>query len=114
MRILIALNENKGMDSKLSEHFGHCKIFGVYDIEEKKLSFIENKLDHSNASLTPVDQIMVHKPDIVFSLGMGERAKNLFSKEGVEVKSGNFLTLKDVLDNVDSLIDLNSSCDHSC
>ena len=110
MKILIAIEENKGADSKLSMHFGHCPFFAIFDSETENIEFIENKLDHSNPDLTPVDQIMKLKPDIVFSLGMGRKAINLFNKAGVKLKTGNFRTVGEVIKNIDKLKELDESC----
>ena len=35
MKLLIAINEDKGFNSKLSEHFGHCPYFAIYKTETK-------------------------------------------------------------------------------
>ena len=112
MKLLIAIDENKGKNSKLSEHFGHCPYFAIYDTTTKDLEFVENKLDHSNQNLTPVDQIIKFKPDIVFSLGMGQRAINLFEKKRVKVMTGKYNFVKEVIDNFDSLDKLKSECKH--
>ena len=112
MRILIPINENKGNDSKLSEHFGNCPYFGIYETDTKNINIIENKIDHSDQELTPVDQIMKFHPNVVFSKGMGSRAIGLFSKTSVKLKTGDFQTLGEVIKNVDKLEDLSSGCGH--
>ena len=55
MRLLIAINESKGLNSKLSEHFGHCPYFAIYETNTKKITIIKNKLEHSHSDMTPVD-----------------------------------------------------------
>jgi len=112
MRILIAIDNNEGLDSKLSAHFGHCSYFGVYETETKDLKIIRNEIDHSNHEITPVDQIIQLKPDIVFSLGIGQRALKLFEQKCVTVKTGNFKNIKEVLNNIDSLKELTTGCVH--
>jgi len=47
-RIFFPLLDDNGNDSKISEHFGHAPFFGVYDVENKELKIIENKLNHSD------------------------------------------------------------------
>lgn len=112
MRLLIPIDESKGIESGLSSHFGHCPFFAIYETETKKVEIVRNELDHSDPSLTPVDQIMKFKPDIVFSLGMGQRAINLFKQTNVMLKTGNLKTVKEVIDNIDNLNDLESACLH--
>ncbi len=110
MKILIPIDEKKGIDSKLSEHFGHCPYFGIYEIETKELQIIENKLDHSNSLLSPVDQIMKFKPNLIFSKGMGGKAIKLFKEKGIDIKTGEYETIKEVIENLNNLNELKKSC----
>lgn len=112
MKILIAINENKGLDSRLSEHFGHCPFFAIYETESKKFKIIKNKIDHSNEELTPVDQVMKFNPDEVFSKGMGERAIKLFTEKNIKIKTGDYTILKQIIDNIDNLKELKLGCNH--
>ena len=112
MKLLIAIDENRGENSKLSEHFGHCPYFAIYETDTKNLEIFENKLDHSNQNLTPVDQIMKFKPDIVFTLGIGQRAIKLFNEKEVKLKTGNYKIVKEVIRNIDNLKELKSGCNH--
>ena len=112
MRLLIAIEDNKGTDSRLSMHFGHCPFFAIYDTETEKLDIIENKLDHSNQNITPVEQIIELEIDAVFSLGIGQRAISLFNEKGVKLKTGDFKVVKEVIKNIDSLRDLKDGCNH--
>ncbi len=110
MKLLIAINKDEGMDSTLSTHFGHCQYFAIYETETKELKFVKNNLDHSNQTTTPVDQIMIHEPKIVFSLGMGPKAIDRFKEKNVELKTGNYKTVKEVIDNSSNLKDLDKNC----
>ena len=112
MKLLIAINENNGENSKLSEHFGHCPYFAIYETDTKNLEFFENKLDHTNQNLTPVDQIMKFKPNIVFSKGMGGRAIQLFTEKNIKIKTGDYKTVKEVIENLNNLNDLIDGCSH--
>jgi len=112
MKLLVAIDENKELNSKLSAHFGHCPFFAIYETDSEKLEIIKNKIDQSNQSLTPVDQIMNFKPNIVFSLGIGQRAIKLFNEKNVKIKTGDFETLKQVIENIDNLKELEQSCEH--
>jgi len=112
MRLLIAIDEENGMDSKLSEHFGHCSHFAIYETEVKSFEIVDNKLDHSNSDMTPVEQIMRFEPDVVFTLGMGGRAVKLFREKGVELKTGDYKVVKEVIENLENLKELNFGCEH--
>jgi len=112
MKLLIAINEDKGFNSKLSEHFGHCPYFAIYETETKNLEIIENKIDHSNQNLTPVDQIMKFNPDIVFTRGIGARAIKLFNEKKIKLKTGDYQTIKEVIENLDNLKKMEAGCEH--
>jgi len=112
MKILIAIDEDKGMNSKLSEHFGHCPYFAIYETRTESLEIIENIIDHSNESLTPVDQIMKFNPTIVFTLGAGKKAIKLFKEKGIKLKTGNYQTVKEVIENINNLKEMDEGCEH--
>jgi len=112
MKILIAINEKNGISSKLSEHFGHCPYFAIYETVTENLEFFENKINHSDQNSTPVDQIMKFNPDIVFTLGAGQRAIKLFNEKGVKVMTGNYKIVEEVLNNINNLKELDGGCEH--
>ncbi len=112
MKILIAIDEKKGENSKLSEHFGHCPYFAIYETNTKKLEILENKIEHSNSNLTPVDQIMKFSPDIVFTLGIGQRAIKLFNEKNIKIKTGNYKIVKEVIENIENLHEIKNGCNH--
>lgn len=74
----------------LSEHFGHCEQFAVYEINDSDRSVESSEL------LTPPP----HEPgvfpawlaglgvNLVVAGGMGRRALDLFAENGIEVHSG--------------------------
>ena len=55
---------------------------------------------------------MKFKPDAVFSLGIGQRAIKLFNEKAIKIKTGNFKILKQVIENIDNLKELNKGCEH--
>lgn len=112
MIILVPVLDKKGMDSAVSPHFGHTPFFAVYDSEKDELKIEKNKLNHIDPVYSPVDQLMIHKPDIVYVLDIGQRAIDLFKEKGIILKTGNYKRLRDVVDNVDSLEEVKSSCGH--
>lgn len=111
MKILIALNNNQARESELSEHFGHCAFFALYDTETKNLEIIKNSIDHSS-ELTPVEQVMNLGMNAVFTLGIGKRAINLFSEKGIKLFTGNYTKLGQVIDNITNLKKLDEGCEH--
>ncbi len=112
-RIFIPLLENQGLESKISSHFGHAPFFAIYDTKTKKLDIKENVIDHTDQIKTPVDQVMeTANPTVVFAIGIGARAIQLFNEKGIEIKTGNYNILKEVIDNLDKLTLQGESCHH--
>jgi len=112
-RIFIPLMDNSGEYSKISLHFGHAPFFGLYDLASKKLIIKENKLNHGDPNRSPVDQIIESvNPTVVFAQDMGARAVNLFTEKKIELKTGQYKTAKEVIDNIDKLEKLTKGCEH--
>ena len=113
MKLLISINNNNGAYSILSEHFGNCLYFAIYDTETTSLEITKNDINHSDKSLTPVDQVINQfNPGMVFSLAIGQKALKLFENRSIKVKTGKFRIVKDVIDDLDKLIDLGVTCSH--
>jgi predicted Fe-Mo cluster-binding NifX family protein len=117
MKLLIAIDENEGLISKLSSHFGRCPFFGIFETETKELTCVKNEIDHSIDNITPVDQIIHLKPEIIITKGIGPKAINLFKEKNILVKVTNYSTIQEVVDNLeqvkDSFLDETSSCSHN-
>jgi len=112
-RIFFPLLENNGEDSEISQHFGHAPFFGIYDVEKKELKIIENDLDHTDPNKSPIDQIEAAvNPTTIFAKGIGGRAINIIAQKGLSLKTGNYNTVREVIENLDKLEDQNESCGH--
>ncbi|MEA1963160.1 MAG: NifB/NifX family molybdenum-iron cluster-binding protein [Patescibacteria group bacterium] len=112
-KIFIPLLNNNGEDSEISLHFGHAPYFGLYSADTKELIIKENKLDHNDARKSPVEQIIESaNPDIVFARDIGQRAMMLFQEKNIKLKTGRCKTVKELIENVESLEDLKSGCGH--
>ncbi len=112
-RLFIPLLSNEGENSEVSLHFGHAPYFGLYDFNNKDLKIIENNLDHGNVEKSPVDQIIENmNPTVVFAQDMGGRALELFTKNNIELRSGPYKIVKEIIDNFDNLKKLDTSCGH--
>ncbi len=112
-RIFFPLLEDKGLDSPISQHFGHAPFFGVYDVEKKELKLVANDLNHTDPNKSPIDQIEeAVNPTTIFAKGIGGRAIGLIQEKGMKLKTGNYETVQDVIDNLDKLDNQMESCGH--
>lgn len=112
MRIIMPVLEKNGENSRISEHFGQANYFALYDSETKKTEIIERRSEHIEGACTPVEEMMKHKPDAIFVLGMGYRAVEMFKTQGVQVKSGSYSTVKEVIENISNLENFEGACMH--
>ncbi|MBD3164213.1 hypothetical protein GF323_03370 [Candidatus Woesearchaeota archaeon] len=112
-RIFFPLLDNKGEDSEISQHFGHAPFFGLYDAEKKELRIIENNLDHTDPAKSPIGQIEeAVNPTTIFAKGIGGRAIQIIQQKGLKLKTGDFNTVKEAVENLDKLEDQTESCGH--
>jgi predicted Fe-Mo cluster-binding NifX family protein len=112
-RIFFPLLDNNGKDSKISEHFGHAPFFGIFNTVNEELRIIENDLDHADPTKSPIDQIEeAVDPTTIFAKGIGGRAIGIIQQKGLRLKTGNFDTVGEALQNLDNLEDQVDSCGH--
>ncbi len=90
MRVAVPLEENNGLDSYISRHFGRSRYFAVFDVENgnfKNLKIYENPFEEHGPGQIPnflkdlgVEKLIVY--------GIGERAIEFFQEFGIDVISG--------------------------
>lgn len=88
MRVGITLNDEKGLLSEVSEHFGHCKYFLLADIFDGKVAnekVVSNTADHSAGGCVAVDEILKHNITHVIAGGMGMGAQQKFAGKNVKI-----------------------------
>ena len=109
MRIAMPVFENKKKNSEIAQHFGHVQFLAVYDSEKDKLEMIDVK---NVQGCAPVESLEGHGVDSIYCFGMGMRAIDLCKTMGIKLKTGQFKTIKGVIENLDKLKDLEESCGH--
>ena len=110
MRILIPVAENKNEDSRISWHFGRAPYFALYDSETDKLEIIETKKEGFGGKSRLAEDMLNYEPDVVFAIGMGPRAVDLLKSRGVRIETGNYNTVKEIIENKDKLKELEEAC----
>ncbi|MEM3406075.1 MAG: NifB/NifX family molybdenum-iron cluster-binding protein [Nitrososphaerota archaeon] len=113
MRIIIPILENKGIDSKVSSHFGRAPFFALYNSEKNELEIIENKSEHFGGIGRPTDILLKYKPDVIFAIGIGPRAVELLKSNNIRIETGDFQTVREIIENKDRLKKLEEVCKHS-
>ena len=117
MRLGITLEDENGIHSNVSMHFGQCKYFFIADIKDNKIEhtrIIPNIAQHGGGGCRAVDEILQYNITHLIAGGMGMNAQNKFAQAGVQVfgYSGTAMdAIEDFLKN--SLGGLESCKEHS-
>ncbi|MFP4424231.1 MAG: NifB/NifX family molybdenum-iron cluster-binding protein [Candidatus Woesearchaeota archaeon] len=108
--ICVPLVDHNDRESRISEHFGHAPYMALYNPHSDSLAIQKNPLDHQSAK-SPADQLMEQiNPSVIFALGMGGRAINLFAAYGVSLRTGPYKIIKEMIQNLSELEDLTKTC----
>jgi len=91
MKIGITLDEDKGLESQVSQHFGQCKYFLIADVQDgeiKNYEVVKNNSEHGGGGCAAVSEITQYNITHVISGGMGMGAKNKFAAANIEIFCG--------------------------
>jgi len=100
MRIAIPAEDNRGLESNVSRHFGRARYFVFVDVED-------NKIKNAEVVKVPFEEhgpgdlpnfIREHGGEVVLAYGMGRRAIDYFNQLGIEVVTGAYGKIKDVVE----------------
>jgi len=102
MRICFPVDQNKGLDSVLSYHFGHCPYFVIVDVDEKgnvtTVESITNPLTEKHNPGELPSFIKSKNVNVVITGGMGPKAQQYFASYGIKPVVGAYGRVKDVLE----------------
>jgi len=101
MRLGIALEDQKGLQSNVVERFKLCEYFFLLDIDDNKIKqsrIVANMALHCRGECVVADELLKYRVTHVITGKMGSDAKAKFAQESVEVfdYSGK---AKDVIDS---------------
>jgi len=100
-RIAVSANENNGLDSTVSSHFGRCPYFVLVDLQDGEIT---------TTSAVPNPYYSQHQPgqvpgfihsqgvDVMLSSGMGGRAIAFFEQYGIQAATGASGTVRHALE----------------
>jgi len=87
MRIAIAVEDSKGLDSITANHFGRCPYYIFVDLDGQQIKKIETLPNPYYGNHQPgavPGFIHEHNADIIVAGGMGRRAIDLFKEYKVQ------------------------------
>jgi predicted Fe-Mo cluster-binding NifX family protein len=90
MRIAIPIIDNKGLESIISEHFGHAPYFAFVVTENREIVSHEieaNPFEDHQPGQIP-EYVKSRGANVIITRGMGGRAKQFFDSLGVQAFTG--------------------------
>jgi predicted Fe-Mo cluster-binding NifX family protein len=90
-RIAISANDNNGIESTVSGHFGRCPYFIIVDVEENAIKSVQAIDNPHYTSHTPgqvPEFINRQGAGVMLTGGMGRRAVGFFEQYGIDVATG--------------------------
>jgi predicted Fe-Mo cluster-binding NifX family protein len=91
VRIAISAENNDGLDSQVSHHFGRCPFFVLVDVEGdtiKRTDVIQNPFASNHQPGMVPGFIHEQGADVMLSGGMGRRAMGFFEQYGIRPATG--------------------------
>ncbi len=115
MKICFPVENDKGLDSKIFDHFGSAPYFLIYDISSNKVEIINNhNYAHEHEMCDPVAALGRSRVDAVICLGMGLRAINKLGDAGIKVYRSDADTIAEALKEFQGGKLAELSIDESC
>lgn len=99
---------------KVEEHFGHCKEFALFDVEEGKVKSITYVTPPPHEPGVIPKFLAELNASVIICGGMGQMAINLFKENNIEVILGAAGSVEDNLQEFieGKLLSTGSACQH--
>jgi predicted Fe-Mo cluster-binding NifX family protein len=77
---------NSGLEDILSDHFDSAPYFTLYDSTTDELTIVEGgNIHRSHGACHPMSQLRQYRIDGILCYGMGHRAIDILSSEGIKI-----------------------------
>lgn len=108
MRVAIPTNNPGGLLAERSDHFGHCDLFTVVELDEQKsvkeVTTIANGGHEAGGCLVPVQLLHAAAVEAIIVGGMGARPLRGFAEVGITVYFADRSSMQSVGDAVDGFV----------
>jgi predicted Fe-Mo cluster-binding NifX family protein len=118
-RIAIPVEDERGLEAHVAEHFGRAPFFAVVDLDENgeivSTKIEANKGEHHGGTGHPHENLLALKPDVIIACGMGPGGLASFQSAGVTVLKAYANTVKDIVTSYKqgTLETLAAGCEHA-
>jgi len=100
IRVAIPVQDKRGLEDEIFEHFGHAPYFLLVDVENNEITTIEIVENPYASQHGPglVPQFLKEKDvNILICMGIGRRALDFFNRLGIEVITGAMGKVEEIL-----------------
>ena len=90
-KIVLACDDNQGLNGQISQHFGRCPCYLIADVEGDKVQktdILDNPYFNNHIPGKVPQFISQQGAHVMIAGGMGPRAIDMFSNFGIEVVTG--------------------------
>lgn len=103
------------IEGNLCQHFGHCQVFSVFTVEDKKIVAEEALTPPPHEPGVLPRWLSEQQVEVIISGGMGQRAQQLFADSGIKTIVGvQAMPAKEAVEQylTGSLLSGTNFCDH--
>jgi predicted Fe-Mo cluster-binding NifX family protein len=118
-RVVVPVEDQKGLNARLAEHFGRAPYYAVVDFDENgkvaNVKTVPNIGEHAGGMGYSHDNILEYQPKAIIVYGMGPRGLMSFQNARVAVLKANANTVGEVVAayREDKLQELTEGCEHA-
>src|SRR3989339_327987 len=99
MKICLPVNENNGLNSTLSEHFGSAPYFMIVDTDSNDcISVLNNNQHHAHGMCRPLEILGHEKFDGIVVGGIGAGALNKLMAAKIKVYKTGYTTIRETVE----------------
>ncbi len=114
MKFAISTEDNKGLESNVSQHFGRCPYFVLVELENeavKEVKVVDNPYFAGHGPGQVPEFIASLGANVMISGGMGRRANVFFDNYGIKTATGATGTVQESLSSFqDGILSAGGNC----
>jgi len=99
MKIAVPTLGKKGLEEKVSDHFGRCDTYTLLDDNGQLLEIIDNTSSHNGGKGFPPELLKDHNVNVLLCKGIGPKAIELCEKCEIDVYVSNENTVSEIVKN---------------
>ncbi|MGC9779698.1 MAG: NifB/NifX family molybdenum-iron cluster-binding protein [Candidatus Heimdallarchaeota archaeon] len=98
MKLAFPTNDDKGLESYLSDHFGRAPIYTLIQNKTNEIKIIQNTGEHFGGGYSAPALLEEHGTNVLICRALGRKAVSRFKEAGIEIFITDKLIVKDALE----------------